>query len=39
MEISKANGQLDAAFANLGQRASGVHQTYGLFRYQCSLWL
>ncbi|EAH8237816.1 TPA: flagellar protein FlaG [Campylobacter coli] len=28
MEISKANGQLDAAFANLGQRASGVHQTY-----------
>ncbi|HEB7536080.1 TPA: flagellar protein FlaG [Campylobacter coli] len=27
MEISKANGQLDAAFANLGQRASGVHQT------------
>ncbi|EAK8023326.1 FlaG family protein [Campylobacter coli] len=28
MEISKANGQLDAAFANLGQRASGAHQTY-----------
>ncbi|EOZ2160707.1 FlaG family protein [Campylobacter coli] len=28
MEISKANGQLDVAFANVGQRASGVHQTY-----------
>ncbi len=27
MEISKANGQLDAAFANLAQRASGAYQT------------